>query len=238
MGGSSQETTHRADPYGPSRPMINQGLRDSQTLYNNGGFRIDPYQGDMVAGFDPLRQQAYDMSAGVVQNNLDAAGAATSTLTNAMNPNVSAALKQNVIEGIMPSLNATFEHSGMTGSDLHQQNLAKGLSTGLAQLEDNAQNRAISAATALPGLGSYTNSQVSFLDQLGAGRQQQQQNVINADVLQDQQAQSADMDAIRNYLSLTSGVGSQFGVQQSTQSRSGAGPLGILGLGLQAASLF
>ena len=238
MGSSKQTTTQTADPYKPAQPMINQGLKDAQSLYESGGFQIQPYKGDMVAGFDPLRSQAIDMAGGVVGKNLDAIGASQDALMRALDPTVSEGLKQNVIEGLMPSINSTFGHSGMTGSDLHQQNLAKGLSTGLAQLEDNAQNRAIGAAQALPGIGNYATGQLGFLDQMGQGRQQYEQNVINADILKDQQAQSAEMDALRNYLSLSTGAGSTFGVQSSTTSGGGASPLGILGLGLQAAPLF
>ncbi len=238
MGSSRETTTQRADPYKPAKPMINQGLREAQRLYDRGGFEVQPYGGDMVAGFDPLRSQAIDMAGGVVGNNLGMASAAQDTLARAMDPNVSDGLKQNVIEGIMPSINATFSHSGMTGSDLHQQNLAKGLSSGLAQLEDNAQNRAIGAAQALPGIGNYATGQVNFLDQLGQGRQQHEQSGINADMLRHQQAQTVEMDALRNYMALTTGTGSQFGVQSATTSGGGVGPMGILGLGLQAAPLF
>lgn len=238
MGSSRETTTQRSDPYAPAQPMINQGLREARSLYNRGDFEVQPYRRQMVADFDPLRSQAVDMAGGVVGSNLDAIGASQDTLRRAMDPNVSAGLKQNVIEGLMPSINATFSHSGMTGSDLHQQNLAKGLSTGLAQLEDNAQNRAIGAAQALPGIGNYATNQVSFLDQLGQGRQQHEQSGINADMLRHQQAQTAEMDALRNYMALSTGAGGAFGVQSSTTSGGGASPLGILGLGLQAAPLF
>ncbi|WP_171232167.1 tail fiber domain-containing protein [Ruegeria sp. HKCCA4812] len=191
----------------------------------------------MVAGFDPLRTQAIQTAQESVGKNLESADVARGSLTAMLGQGALESAKQNVIEGLMPSINATFAHSGMTGSDLHQQNLTKGLSTGLAQLEDNALNRRLSAANALQGLGQFTNNQSGFLDQLGTGRQQHAQDEINADMLRDQQTKSADLDALRNYLSLTSGVGSAFGVQTATQSGGNSGLLGILGLGLQAAPL-
>ncbi|MGB0854957.1 MAG: tail fiber domain-containing protein [Pikeienuella sp.] len=199
--------------------------------------RIDPYSGPMVAEFDPVRAQAISTAQDSVGKNLASADVARGSLTSMLGQGALESAKQSVIEGLMPSINSTFAHSGMTGSDLHQQNLTKGLSTGLAQLEDNALNRQLSAANALQGLGQFTNSQSGFLEQLGAGRQQNTQDKINAAMLKDQQYKSADLDALRNYMSLTSGVGSAFGVQSSTQ-RGGAGALGILGLGLQAAPLF
>lgn len=64
-------------------------------------------------------------------------------------------LRQNVIETIMPGMNATFAGGGMTGSGLHQQNLAKGLATGLAPIEyemdKSLRDRAMAAASALQG---------------------------------------------------------------------------------------
>jgi len=51
-------------------------------------------------------------------------------------------LRSNVNEDVMPGMNATFGSSGMTGSGLHQQNLAKGLSSGMARQEAEFLNRA------------------------------------------------------------------------------------------------
>ena len=52
--GTSSTTTQRNDPYGPSQPYINQGLADAGALYDAGGFRIDPYMGDLVADRKPV----------------------------------------------------------------------------------------------------------------------------------------------------------------------------------------
>ena len=64
-------------------------------------------------------------------------------------------LRQSVIESIMPGMNATFAGGGMTGSGLHQQNLAKGLATGLApveyEMDKSLRDRAMAAASALQG---------------------------------------------------------------------------------------
>lgn len=64
--------------------------------------------------------------------------------------NLSADLRQSVMEDVMPGMNATFANSGMTGSSLHQQNLAKGLASGMARenanLINQAEDRALQAA--------------------------------------------------------------------------------------------
>ncbi|MGB1214834.1 MAG: tail fiber domain-containing protein [Pikeienuella sp.] len=217
--------------------MINQGLADAQNLYNSGGFSPDPYQWGMVAGFDPLRNDAIALGQESVTQNIANLDASQAALTRAMDPSVSDELKQSVMESVMPGINATFSNSGMTGSDLHQQNLAKGLATGMSGLIDNAENRAIGAAQMLPTLGQYRTDQSSYLDNLGQGRQDYEQDLINEAMLRHNQATTADQTALQNYMALTTGAGSTFGVQQSTQSGGGTGALGILGLGLQAAPL-
>ena len=161
-----------------------------------------------------------------------------------MDPNVRSQytdqLVQNTIDRIMPGINSSFAGSGMSGSGLHAQNLASGVSSGVAGVLDNAwqqgENRALQAAGMVPGINNAAYGAVNFLDTMGRGNQQQNQAEINAAVLQDQQAQTADLNAIQDYLALTSGVGGMFGVQSSRTS-GGNGLLGALGFGLQAAPL-
>lgn len=242
--GTSSTTTQRNDPYGPSQPYINQGLADAGALYEAGGFRIDPYMGDLVADRDPLSNAAYNASGGVGAGGLNSANMAQGSLARAMDPNVRSQytdqLVQNTIDRIMPGINSSFAGSGMSGSGLHAQNLASGVSSGVAGVLDNAwqqgENRALQAAGMVPGINNAAYGAVNFLDTMGRGNQQQNQAEINAAVLQDQQAQTADLNAIQDYLALTSGVGGMFGVQSSRQSQS-PGLLGMLGFGLQAAPL-
>lgn len=230
--GSSSTTTQNNKPYAPAQPMIDEGLKDAQSMYRQGGFEITPYQGDLVAGRDPLQTGAYNMAGGVTGANLGTIGAGQQALQGAMDPSVPDAVRQNVIQGILPAVNSTFAGSGMTGSDLHQQNVVQGLSSGLADVEDQYRRRAMGAAGMVPGLTNAANNQVDWMSGVGSGMQDHQQNLINADVLRDQQEQRAPLDALQNYLALSTGAGSQFGVQSSTTSQS-MGPMGILGAGLQ-----
>ena len=200
-------------------------------------------------------------------------------------------LKQNVLADLMPAINASFAGSGMTGSSLHQQNLSKGVSAGLANVENDMyqqaqnralqagitdagtaqqardralraagldsqniqtdadralqalsldsqnfnlnQNRALQAAGMMPGLAQNRLGQLDYLRAAGQGRQQHNQAEIQADVLQDQQRKTAELNALQDYLALASQTGSMFGVQSAT-SRQSPGLLGILGGGLQA----
>jgi len=198
--------------------------------------------GDLVADRDPLSNAAYNAAGGVGAGGLNSANMAQGSLSRAMDPSVRSQytdqLVQNTIDRIMPGINSSFAGSGMSGSGLHAQNLASGVSSGVAGVLDNAwqqgENRALQAAGMVPGINNAAYGAVNFMDTMGRGNQQQNQSEINATVLQDQQAQTADLNAIQDYLALTSGVGGMFGVQSSRTSQS-PGILSMLGLGMQAA---
>lgn len=234
--GSSSTTTQDNKPYEAAQPLIDQGLADAQSLYNAGGFNITPYQGDLVADRTGYQLAADAAAPGAVLGAMGAGGAAQSAALRAMDPYASDAVKNRVIEDIMPSINSSFANSGMFGSTLHAQNLAKGLSSGLAGVEDQAQARALQAAGMVPGLNQAQFGALDYLSGVGGQQQQQAQAEIQADVFQDQQAKSAELAALQDYLALSSGAGSTFGVQSST-TRQNPGLLGLAGFGLQGAAL-
>ena len=249
MGGGSQTSTtvQNNEPYGPAQPLINQGLADAQALYNSGGFNITPYQGDLVADADPFRNSVYEMAPGLVDQQLAGAQAAQGGIMRALDPNIRSEafdqVRQNTINSVMPQINSSFAGSGMTGSSLHAQNLAQGLTAGLADVENQAfqqgENRALQAASMMGQANQNINAPLQYLNALGGQRQAQEQAEIQANVLQDQQAQAGELNALQDYLALTTGAGSMFGVQSSstTQQGGGAGPFDVLGFGLQAAPL-
>lgn len=242
--GSKQTTTSRADPWAPVQPYLLQGAKDASALYNAGGFKIDPYGGQMVAGYDPMKAQADAGVQSAYGNAMGMAGQGQAALTAAMDPNARSQgwgqVVQNTINSIMPGINSSFAGSGMTGSGLHAQNLAKGLSAGVADVENQAyqrgMDRSLQAAGMLPQMAGMQFGAADALRAAGDDRQQQAQQEISADVLRDQQGKTAQLDAIQNYLSLMSGMGGQFGTQTQTQSQK-MGLMGMLGFGLQAAPL-
>lgn len=243
MGGSST-TTQNNEPYAAAQPMIDQGLAQAQSLYNSGGMTINPYQGDMVADADVFSQAAYGMAPQVTAGNMRSTMAAQDTAGRFMDPNYANsnidAVTQATLNQIMPSINSSFAGSGMTGSTLHQQNLAEGLSQGLGQvnfqIQRDADQRAMQAAGLSGALNQDMTSSLDYLRGIGSERQMQAQNEINADVMRDQQAQAAELNALQDYMALTTGAGSMFGTSSSTSSQN-PGLLGYLGLGAQAAPL-
>jgi hypothetical protein len=240
-----QEQTQSYQPYSHARPMIRQGLRDAQSLYNQGGFNIQPYGGQMVAGFDPMRADAVSSTPSVVNDAFSRSNAAYGAVSGAMNPsNWMAGLdgvRENIIADVMPAINSSFAMDGRTGGGLHAQNLAKGVTQGVANAYygayNQAQDRALGAAGMVPGINNAQFGALDFMRGMGADRQGYNQDVINAQVLQNQQGQMAPMQAIQDYLALVGGVGNSFGSQTARESGN-PGLLGVLGAGAKIGGMF
>lgn len=242
--GSKQTTTQKAEPWAVAQPFLKGGLQDASNLYKAGGFQIDPYGGQMVAGRDPLQDQAYANAPGMAQDALASLGGVQSTLAGMTDPNQQSAAFQSVLQNTinrnMAGVNSSFAGSGMTGSGLHQQNLAAGVSSGIADVVNNnwnqGQDRALAASGALANNVQAGLGVNDYLNRYGSEAQGYQQDVINANVLRDQQGQAAQAEALKNYMALISGVSAGYGTQTGMQSSS-PGLFGILGAGLQAAPL-
>lgn len=238
--GSSSTTTQKADPWAPAQPYILQGMQQAADLFGQGGFQVNPYSGPLVAGYDPMRAQGDMMTRRAANQAFGAAGQGTAALTRAMDPSMRSdawgQVRQNTIDSIMPGINASFAGSGMTGSDLHQQNLASGLSRGLADVENQAwqqgEARALQAAGMLPAMSGMQFGAANALQQAGMGRQQYEQSQIAANAMRDQQQQMAPIQAIQDYMALMGGLGGNFASQTAT-TRQNPGMLGLLGFGLQ-----
>lgn len=222
-----------------------------------------------------------------------------STLNEMQDPNARSAafqqVKQNVTDDVLKSVNSTFAGQGMTGSSLHQQNLAKGITAGLAGVENDAfqQSQARAMQAAQVGQSELNNQRQFGLGAAQVGQNAQNQlmgqqvnaaTALNAAEAQNtaqglqaaglrqgayvqgldrsmnaaQTMQDVRQQQFGNLLGLSSqqaGLGQQYqgayqsGVQglmgaatsgasqSSTQSQS-PGLTGILGAGLQVASLF
>ena len=93
------------------------------------------------------------------------------------------------------------------------------------------------AAGMMPGiLDAQLNPFRNMMD-VGGQRQAQEQAVIDAAIQKDMLGQGAEANALKDYLAILSTVGGQFGTQTATSKQS-PGLLGVLGAGMQGASLF
>ena len=286
MGDSKTETSSNM-PFEPAIPMITGGLEDAQRIYQQGGFNVEPYQGDMVANFNQDQRNAFQASRGAAHGNLrdidgvmgqdfgqpyqdhfrrninESINATDRAMDPAQRRQSIQNMQANVRADVMPAINGSFAGSGMAGSSLHAQNLAKGVSAGYAdvsnQMYQQGENRALQAAGMradmagmrnqafqqgqqrdlqaagmMPGLAQSKLQQTDYLQDIGNQFQGQQQNEINARILRDQQGQGMEAAGIRDYLSLVGGVGGQFGTQSGTASEN-MGLASTLGFGLSAA---
>lgn len=168
-------------------------------------------------------------------------------------------LYNTTIEEIMPAVNSTFATEGMTGSSLHEQNLTKALASGISgveqQLISEAEARALDAANAYEAATSAARAQSlqasgmmpelmqgilnPYQAQLEVGQlaSDRAQAELDYDVLLHSMEQAKYIDALNNYLALTSGLGASYGSTSSTASQN-AGLLEILSAAAGAASLF
>lgn len=243
--GNKTTTTAKADPWKPVQAPLEGAIGDATDLYASGGFKVNPYQGDWVAGTTDATKQGREgllsaISGGqfnigdVVDRARGFASGSTAIDRNA--------LQQNVLESIMPSINATFAGSGMTGSSLHQANLAKGLASGMAGVEGQIaghnladKSQRMSANAAIPGLVNAQAAPYETMINIGNAQQAQTQAEIDAAMRKDMLTQSSDALALKDYLAMLSGVGGQFSTQTNTEQQK-LGPLGIIGGILQAGS--
>lgn len=158
---SSSTTVQNNKPYEAAQPGIDAGLAAAQGLFDRGGFNIRPYSGDMVAGYDPLRQRAAYATPGAVNTAMGRTADAVGGMSGVGNAWSGSAwqgadvpsdvlgfapgldqVRENVIADIMPAINSSFAADGRTGGGLHQQNLSKGLAAGVGGVYYDAYNRA------------------------------------------------------------------------------------------------
>ncbi len=235
MSGSTTNT-QTATPYAPAEPLLKQGLTDALNLYNSGGMSITPYAGDSVADMNQLTLDGINGVSGAAAGMSDAISGAQDIVSGIAGTDMSA-VRQGVLADIMPAINSTFAGSGMTGSSLHQQNLAKGLSAGMADAQLAIQGQQLQAAGMVPQMAQAGLQPYQAMINAGNMLQGQEQAETDALIQNDLMTQGADMQAIQALLAMGSGVGGQFGTQTATQ-RSKPGLFGILGGGLQLASMF
>jgi len=217
---SSSKTTQQTTAYQPAQAGIDQGLGmassylsnpNSQAVYD--GQRVADLSGNTQQGMAGLaNNQGYDQSANFYENTLNG------DYLNAGNPYISQ-VQQSVQDATMPGINATFAGRGMAGSTIHQNQLAQGLSNGMATHlfanYENERNRQMSAAGQLPAMYGQ-----QARDQLTAGgiQDQQNQNVINADMTRFEQQRTAPIRSVSEAMPYLMQGGQAFGTQSGTRN--------------------
>ena len=60
FGGGNKSTTQTA-PWKPVQPALKGAITDARQLYEQGGFRTDPYSGQRVAPYSAMTNRGIDM---------------------------------------------------------------------------------------------------------------------------------------------------------------------------------
>lgn len=234
--GSKTTSTARADPWKPTQAALKGIVGNAEEMFKSGGYGVKPFAGDWVARQNGDTTGGQAGLRGLFGGMSERANGAADYVSGMAGPQNYDQIKANTIADIMPSINGAFAGSGMTGSSLHQQNLAKGLAAGLGSVELGARDQSLRAAGMVPGMNA--SAMQPYMAQMAMGEDQQgyDQRVIDAAMRKDVMGQTGNLSALQQYAQMMSGLGGQFGTQTNTQKQS-MGLGGILGLGLQFAGL-
>lgn len=282
MGKSKNTSTSKVEPWIPDQATFDkfrgygqslitdqfrQGLNQAEGSLNNARRNIGAdgtFNRTMIdMAYNPdAKEWQFDKATTDAQTPQYADGF-KGTLAEMMDPNARSAafdtVKRNVADSVMQDVNATFAGSGMTGSSLHQQNLAKGLASGIADVENQAfqtgRDRAMQAAqigqsdlqqqkqrglmAAMARQDAFASGQDRAFNAANALNQSKGAEFARNLALSQAQAglgnqyQGVSMGAVQGLMGNAVGAASQTSTQQT---RPGLGS--IIGTGLQIASLF
>jgi hypothetical protein len=244
-GGGKQTTNTVAEPWRGVQPMLQGGANAAQDLFQSGGFRVNPYEGNRVAGFGDLTQQGMGMIAGQA-GQPTFSGMAGAGLQDMMSGNVYSRLddvRSEALGRAIPAATAMFSGSGRTDSGAAMDTVGRAATQAIAPIDYSAflntqQNQLRSAALA-PGL-----DQASFLPgqmMMGVGGMQDAmaQERINADMARFYEGQNVETDALNRYSQLLMGYGGMGGATSSTAPGASTGSriagAGMTGLGAYGA---
>lgn len=235
MGKGKQTQTTQSAPWAPAQGYLKDALGQASDLYNGGNLGID-YSGDWVADMTGGQQDALrgiigqaGQNTGVLQGLLGSLGGIADGSTQGQNWDT---IANDTITRLMPGINSSFAGSGMTGSTLHQQNLSKGLSEGLATAkvghDNNAIQQQMAATSGMGGLLQQIMGNSQTVYDAESQFQDQAQRELDSQYQNGLLQQDADWDAFSKYLSAITGIGGMGGTQTTTQQKQG-GLLGAIG---------
>ena len=188
-------------------------------MYQAGGFQVDPYTGQRVAGLAPQTQagmQALGTPSAITPQAQQAFGG---FMDEGARGRAFDQMKATTIADTKAALGSTLAGGGLN-TGLGAEMFGRGLGEAIGGVEygawGDAQNRKLQAlgmAPQMQGLGVR-----DAMGQLQAGgiQQQQEQDVINAQMQQYQQQQQAPIDALSQYANLSAMMGGMGGTATGT----------------------
>ncbi|MCL6286015.1 hypothetical protein M3P21_21090 [Ruegeria sp. 2012CJ41-6] len=248
-GGSKSTTTvQKADPWSGAQPYLKRGLKEAESLFDQGGFSPEVYQGNRVAGFGDITNQAQGMTMSQAMGPNATAGA-TNTLQRMMDPDYTSGqldqVKQNALESAIPAATSMFSGSGMLNSSQAMDTVGRAAAEAVAPIEygahQAAQNRAMQAAEMAPKIDLAGYMPAQMVGQVGSAQDALAQSQINSDMQVFSEGANADAKNLSGFAGMVypgAGMGSQ-----STATGPGGGPstgaqiagAGLAGLGTYGA---
>lgn len=242
MGGGTQTTVQKADPWDRVQPHLGKAADYARGLFESGGMSADPYGGPRVAGPTLATQMGQGMAVGKAMGP-QLTDTASSTLQGMMDPsNYGAgleAVKQEALGSAIPSAVSMFAGNGMTDSTGAMDTVGRAATNAVAPIEygayQNAQNRAMSAAGMAPQMDAAGYLPSQMMQQIGMQQQAQNQAGIDAQMAQHYEAGNKQANDLGAYTQMLLGYGGQGETRSSTQS-SNPGFMGTMGSIMQGAS--
>jgi hypothetical protein len=234
----TQKVTQSSSPWSEQVPLWKTSYDRLNTLYKAGNLRVNPYPGQTVAPISPETGQAWGMIANRAQ-----AGSPLTAMSNTYAGDVLSGryLGQDapgfasVLDRTRNAVNATYALGGRYGSGAHDTAVAQGLGGVLNDAYQAERSRMDAAMQFAPQLAQQEYFDAQQLAQVGAQREANLQNLINAEIERYNATQQAPINELALYQNFIGGDigGTQVGTQPVQVNKPnpwqiGAGVIGSL----------
>lgn len=249
-GGGQNTTVQKSDPWSGQQPYLTDVMGKAQEQYNKGPMGY--YEGQTFAPLSAETQQAQQMQANRALAGSPLTAASQQQLTDTMagkyldpatNPYLQAGADQ-IRAKVQPAIDARFSGSGRTGSGLAARAVGEGVTDAIAtqamQNYTNERNNQVKGMMFAPSLAQQDYTDIARLGEVGAAREDYQQQAINENINRFNFQQQEPWQSLGLYSNLVNG---QYGSTVSTTSPAarrsvGAGLLGGAATGAGMASMF
>lgn len=243
VGGGSQSTTQKVEPPEVAQPHIKRALDAAQAEFSSGrpsyypGQTYVPFAPETEAALGGQRERALQGSP-LLQGAQDYTGGILSGQGLPQNNPYFKQMFDAVASEVVPQVNSSFAGAGRSGSGLHAQQLAKGLTQGFAPIayQDYGRERGFmeSAADRAPGLAREDYYDIGQLGNVGQAREGLAETALAADIDRFNFGQNVNQQKINQYANLAYGVpGSTSTGTQPTYRNPIGGLVGLASAGAQ-----
>lgn len=208
-GGGTTETVQKSDPWEGMQPYLSgtngvPGLySEAAKLYNQGGQQY--YQGDTLSPQASETSQSQQMTSDIANQGSQGNDNLQQQYADTMGGNYlyggqgfNQAL-QAASNKIIPQIDSRFAMAGRSGSGLAQTAQTQALSDSFAGLYNDERGRQIQMSALAPQINQMRYADANTLGQLGAQKEDYQQDLINQQIQKFNFEQNAPYDALNRY---------------------------------------